>query len=137
MSERDTDETTAADADALHVVATHLMHAPPPVDLDAWSKRTLIAASPILAVHAKRAYRRRVAAALAAACVPLPLVVVYARSLLGWLHDGLALLLPAPLPEIAVASYAATTVLLVAATFAAVPVLVELAMRAPRAAHGE
>jgi len=137
MAEGDVDETAMSDAEALHALATRLMHAPAPADLAAWSERTLAAASPLLAASAKRAYRRRVAAALAAACVPLPLVVAYARSLLGWLHGGLALLLPAPLPELAVASYAATTVLLVATTFAAIPVLVELAMRAPRPAHAE
>jgi len=105
--------------------------------IGSWSERARLGARSILVVRARRTYRRRVAAALAAACVPLPLVVVYARALLGLLHDGLALVLPAPLPEVAVASYAATTALLVAVTFAAVPVLVELAMRAPRAAHGE
>lgn len=108
-----------------------------PAVIGAWSDRARSGARMILVARARRTYRRRVAAALAAACVPLPLVVVYARALLGWLHDGLALILPAPLPDVAVASYAATTAFLVAVTFASVPVLVELAMRAPRAAHGE
>jgi hypothetical protein len=106
-------------------------------EIGEWSTRARIGARSILVARARRTYRRRVAAALAAACVPLPLVVVYARALLGWLHDGLALVLPAPLPDVAVASYAATTAFLVAVTFAAVPVLVELGMRSPRAAHGE
>ncbi len=106
-------------------------------ELGSWSNRARLGARPILVARARRVYRRRVATALAAACVPLPFVVVYARALLGLVHDGLALVLPAPLPDVAVASYAATTAFLVAVTFAAVPVLVELAMRGPRAAHGE
>jgi hypothetical protein len=106
-------------------------------ELGSWSDRARLGARPILAARARRVYRRRVAAALVAASVPLPLVVVYARALLGLLHDGLAMVLPAPLPDVAVASYAATTALLVAVTFAAVPVLVELAMPGSRAAHGE
>jgi hypothetical protein len=110
---------------------------PDSAEIGTWSERARLGARSILAQRARRVYRRRVAAALAAACVPLPFVVVYARALLGWLHDGLALILPAPLPDVAVASYAATTALLVAVTFAAIPVLVELAMRGPRAAHGE
>ena len=135
MSEQD--ESRGDDAEALHVLAIQLMQAPPPADLAQWSRRTLAAASPILAAHTKRAYRRKVASALAAASVPLPLVVLYARSLLGWLHDGLAVVLPLPVADLAVASYAATTALLVATTFAAIPVLVELTMRAPRALPGE
>ena len=135
MSEHD--DTRADDAEALHTLASRLMQAPPPGDVEQWSARTRAAARPILAARARRAYRRRVASALAAACVPLPLVVVYARALLGWLYEGLARLLPAPFPDLAVASYAATTALLVAATFAAVPVLVELSMRTARPIHGE
>jgi len=119
------------------VLASRLMQAPPAEDVGEWSRRTLAAAKPILVERGRRAYRRRVASALVAACVPLPLVIVFARAVLGWLHDVLAYVLPAPFADLAVASYAATTALLVAATFAAVPVLVELSMRAPRTLHGD
>jgi hypothetical protein len=109
----------------------------PEPSLEAWSRRTRRAVRPILTASARRAYRRRVAGALAAACVPLPLIALYARALLGWLHDTLAFVLPAPLADVAVASYAAMTALLVSATLAAVPILVEVAMRTPRVAHGD
>ena len=137
MSDRNRRDDGGVDAEMDRLLASSLGDVEPPDDVAAWSARVRNAAAPVLASCARRAYRRRVSAALVAACVPLPLVLVYARALLGWLHDGLALILPAPLPDVAVASYAAVTALLVSATVAAVPVLVDLAMRTTRIAHGE
>ena len=134
MTDERHDEQTAA---MERLLASSLGDAAPPSELDAWSRRARKVARPVLAASARRAYRRRVAGALAAACVPLPLVAIYARALLGWMHEGLAFVLPAPLPDVAVASYAAITALLISATYAAVPVIVDLAMRTPRIAHGD
>lgn len=135
MAEKRQDDSSATATERL--LASVLKGAGSEPPLDAWSRRTRSAARPILAASARRAYRRRVAGALAAACVPLPLVALYAHTLLGWLHDALAFVLPAPLADVAVASYAAITALLVSATLAAVPVLVDVAMRSPRVAHGD
>lgn len=94
-------------------------------DTHAWSRRSLTAARPLLAAHGRRAYRRRVAAVLAASLVPLPVIALYDRVLLGWLYDLATALLPTPLATVAVGGYAATTSLLLALTYAAIPVLVD------------
>ena len=95
------------------------------VDASEWSRRSVAVARPLLAVHARRAYRRRVAFALIAALVPLPVIALYDRVLLGWLYGVAEAVLPTPLAVLAVGGYAATTSLLLALTYAAIPVLVE------------
>jgi hypothetical protein len=95
------------------------------VDASEWSRRSLAAARPLLAVHARRAYRRRVAFALIAALVPLPVIALYDRVLLGWLYGVAETVLPTPLAVLAVGGYAAATSLLLALTYAAIPVLVD------------
>lgn len=95
------------------------------VDASAWSRRSLTAVRPLLAAHARRDYRRRVALALVAALIPLPIIAMYDRVLLGWLHGVADAVLPAPLATLAVGGYAATTSLLLALTYAAIPVLVD------------
>lgn len=95
------------------------------VDASSWSRRSLTAARPLLAAHARREYRRRVASALVAALVPLPIIVIYDRVLLGWLYGVADSVLPTPLATLAVGGYAATTSLLLALTYAAIPVLVD------------
>lgn len=95
------------------------------VDASAWSRRSLAASRPLLAAHARREYRRRVTLALVAALVPLPIIAMYDRVLLGWLYGVADAVLPAPLATLAVGSYAATTALLLALTYAAIPVLVD------------
>jgi hypothetical protein len=95
------------------------------VDPVGWSRRSVVAARPLLEAHARSDYRRRVGAALGAALVPLPLIALYARAVFGWLYDLAGSVLPAPFPALAVGGYAATTSLLLALTYAAIPVLVE------------
>jgi hypothetical protein len=95
------------------------------VDASAWSRRSIAAARPLLAVHARREYRRRVTLAFVAALVPLPIIAIYDRVLLGWLYGVADAVLPAPIATLAVGGYAATTSLLLALTYAAIPVLVD------------
>lgn len=137
MVDHDRDGASAGNGQVERMLAVALGVKEGSTEVGEWSRRTLHAARVVLADNARRAYRRRVAAVLAAACVPLPLIAMYARTVLGWMHDVLAFVLPAPLPDVAVASYAAVAVLLVSASYAAVPVLVEITLRTPRAAHGE
>jgi hypothetical protein len=94
-------------------------------DASAWSRRSLAASRPILATHARREYRRRVSLALVAALIPLPIIAMYDRILLGWLYEIADTLLPSPIATLAVGGYAATTSLLLALTYAAIPVLVD------------
>jgi hypothetical protein len=95
------------------------------VDASSWSRRSMTAARPLLAAHARREYRRRVASALVAALVPLPIIAAYDRVFLGWLYGVADSVLPTPLATLAVGGYAATTSLLLALTYAAIPVLVD------------
>jgi len=95
------------------------------VDSSSWSRRSLTAARPCLAAHARRDYRRRLSFALVAALVPLPIIAVYDRAVLGWLYGIADAVLPTPLATLAVGGYAATTSLLLALTYAAIPVLVD------------
>ena len=94
-------------------------------DVGAWSRRSLAAARPTLAVHGRRAYRRRVASALGMSLLPLPVIAFYDRVLLGWLYGMAEAVLPTPLAALAVGGYAATTLLLLALTYAAIPLLVD------------
>jgi hypothetical protein len=95
------------------------------VDSSAWSRRSLTAARPFLAAHARREYRRRLAFALAAALVPLPIIAIYDRVVLGWLYAIADAVLPTPLATLAVGGYAVTISFLLALTYAAIPVLVD------------
>lgn len=100
---------------------------PPAADLTA---RTLAAAAPLLAVHARRASVRSVVRPLLAALAPLPLIVGVDVLMVQTLHAVLAALLPAALGTFVVANYALLLVVLVAATYAAVPLLVDRQLRA-------
>lgn len=107
-------------------------------ELSEISRAVLVAARSDLEHNARRAYARRVARALAAAVVPLPLIAAMAFSTLRHMHSILAEWLPALVADYLVASYAALGVLLIAATYAAIPLLAERlpATRTLRLAHG-
>jgi hypothetical protein len=96
----------------------------PPAD-DRLVARTLMAAGPLLKSRARFAYRRRVAMALAAALVPLPVVVIYSRWLFGLMHSGLELLFPSGVADVLVGGYAICLLLVISLTFAAIPILAD------------
>lgn len=104
-------------------------HAVPPPASDV-TERTLAAAAPLLAVHARRATVRSALRPLLAALLPLPLIVGVDILVVQTLHAALAALLPAALSTFVVAHYALLLVVLVAATYAAVPLLVDRQLRA-------
>lgn len=114
---------------------------PPPPGL---GERVLRAVDPVLAAHRDVALRtgtagraptpwpqamtidwRRLAAALLPALLVLPLVVAADVLLLRAAHAVLGTLLPGSLTTYLVGSYAALLAVLVAATFAAIPFLVQ------------
>lgn len=104
------------------------------LDCDAWAARARVAVAPVLERRAARAFRRRVAGALVAAMVPLPAIVAYDRFVLELLYGLADALLPQPLPMLAVGAYGLTALLLLGATYAAIPVLVERTARGRRLA---
>lgn len=100
---------------------------PPSPDL---TERTLVAAAPLLAVHARRAAVRSVLAPVLAALVPLPIVVGVDLALVRALHAVLALVLPVAVSTFVAVNYALLLALLLGTTYAAVPLLVDRQLRA-------
>jgi hypothetical protein len=90
----------------------------------------LAAASPLLAVHARRTSPRAWLPPLAVALLPLPLVVVANVALARVLHAVLSLVLPDVVSTYLVAQHALFVLLLAAVTYAAVPVLADRQARA-------
>lgn len=101
-------------------------------DADAWAARTREAVAPVLERRAAWAYRRRVAIALLAALLPLPVIVLYDRFVLETLYGLAETLLPQPLPVLAVGAYGLTALLLLGATYASIPLLVDRTGRGRR-----
>ncbi len=115
----------AAEADALAALtaafaADHV--APPSPGLES---RVLHAAAPILASRRHHAARPAVAAALAAALLPLPLILVIDVWALQAIYAGLSRLLPPALSFYLVVNYAAVLALLGTLTYGAIPLLAE------------
>jgi anti-sigma factor RsiW len=98
----------------------------PPVELSA---RLLRAARPLLDRNARRAAWVALARALAAALVPLPAILFADAFLVRWAYGLLAGVLPAPLGLLVVVNYAATLTVLLALTYAAIPILADRQVR--------
>jgi hypothetical protein len=108
------------------VLRASVVPAPPP---DA-AARACAAAAPLLAVHARRASLRSVLAPVLAALVPLPVVLLVDVVVVQALYAVLAAWLPAAVSAFVVWNYALLLVLLLATTYAAVPLLVDRQLRA-------
>jgi hypothetical protein len=100
---------------------------PPPHDL---VPRTLAAAAPLLAAHARRAGVWAWARPLAVALVPLPIILAVDAALLRGLHALLSIVLPDALSTYFTAQYALLVLLLLGLAYAAVPVLADRQARA-------
>ena len=98
-------------------------------DASALSARALMRVRPELAPLANAAWWRRVAVGMALAFIPLPFVLVYDGYVLGKAYTLASALLSERLAAYLVWSYGTTIVLLLAATYASIPVLLE---RPPR-----
>jgi hypothetical protein len=106
------------------------------VELDAerLSRLVLARAAPALAARAQATFWRRMGRTLAAALVPLPLVVGIDLWLLGWLYALVAAWLPTSVALYVVISYAATLLVLIGSTYAAIPLLLARPVPEPDAA---
>lgn len=87
------------------------------------SRRVVAAVGPLLQAMALRRYRRQVAAAVAFALTPLPFILAYDAYLLRLLHAAASALLGWSLATYLVASHAACLLFLLAASYAAIPIL--------------
>jgi hypothetical protein len=123
----------AREAPAVRAIARTLAAYPvgdPPADLSA---RVVAAAAPLLA-RARRPSWGRLAAAIAAALVPLPAIVAGDVLAMRAAYRALSLVLPAALTSYLVFHWAALLALLLGMSYAAIPLLAE---RQVRLARGE
>lgn len=95
----------------------------PTVDASALSLRVLAASRPILSRRARRLWWQRVALAAAVGSLPLPLVLAWDGYVLRSLHVLMSTLLPTPVATYVVVTYGAILMLLLGATYAAIPLL--------------
>lgn len=104
------------------------------IDTGALSQHALARLAPELQRRADALFWRRLLRALAVALVPLPLVVIADLRLLAWLYDAAATWLPSGLVAYLVLSYAASLVVLIGSTYAAIPLLLARPVAAAEAA---
>jgi len=114
----------AAESPIVDRVAGALAAFVPPPAAPALGAAVLRAARPALRA-ARRARWAAVARALAAALVPLPLIVLLDAAAVRGLRAALAVVLPSGLSTYLAFNYAVLLALLLAITYAAVPLLVE------------
>lgn len=88
------------------------------------SRRVLEAATPLLTLHAKRAYRKRLAQSLVLTLGPLPVIAVFDVYMLREAYGVLSGWLPAPLVAWILVGYATMLLLLCALTYAALPLFI-------------
>jgi len=100
----------------------------------ALAARVLAAARPLLDAKRRHAARRALAAALAAALVPLPVILMIDVWALGTIYAWLTRVLPPALSLYLVVNYAALLALLGALTYGAIPLLAERQARGLREA---
>jgi anti-sigma factor RsiW len=112
-----------AEAAALERLAAAFAGAAPPSPGPALGAAVLRRAEPLLARHARRAAWTAVARAVAAALVPLPLVLLLDAWLVSTAHTLLSRVLPAALSLWVVGNYAVLLAFLLAITYIAVPIL--------------
>jgi hypothetical protein len=119
----DTCDACRTEADTLHELSAALAGAPPPAPGPALRALVLAAASPLLVRNAHRAAWRTVARAVAAALVPLPLILLLDVWVVRTAHALLARVLPETLSLWLVGNYAVLLAFLLALTYGAVPIL--------------
>jgi len=103
-----------------------------PAASPALSARVVGAATPLLARQARRAAWRTLARALAAALVPLPLIVFLDFHLVRTAYGVLNTLLPGPLSFYVAFNYVATLAVLFALSYGMIPIVAERQMRLRR-----
>lgn len=115
-----------ADAAAARRVADAFVASPAPAPPPELGPRLLHAAAPLLAVHARRLPAvawPRLAAAIAAALLPLPLILLVGWEALSAANSLLSTVLPERVSFYLVAAHATVVALLLAVTYGAVPLL--------------
>ena len=122
----------AIDPVALDRMRTVLRSEPIRIDASLLSHRVAAMVAPELARLGARAFRRRVAIGVLLALLPLPIVLAYDALLLRAAHAVLSFLLPEALVLYLVAGMGLTALLLIATSYAAIPLLVHRQIAASR-----
>ena len=126
-----------ASAPALARVREAFAAAAPPEPSPLLAARVRAAARPLLAARRRHAERRALAAAVVAALLPLPLIVLVDVWALQAIYGGLSHFLSPTVSFYLVANYAAVLALLGALTYGAIPFLAERQARGRHEAlHG-
>jgi hypothetical protein len=110
----------------VHDVAAAFAAAAAPVPATTLTPRLVQAAAPLLAAHALRLPAGawpRLAAAVAVALLPLPLILLAGWEALSVANELLSVVLPAPLSFYLVTTQAGALALLLALTYGALPLL--------------
>lgn len=119
--------TDCAECQAAPLPLDHLTSvledAVPAIDPAALSRRTFARLQPELQRRATMIGWQRVAIGVLLSLLPLPFVLAYNVYFLRLVYDYLSAVLPATIAAYLVLSYAASLLLLFAATYAAIPVL--------------
>ena len=121
-----------AESAAIEGLERALAAAPVPAPPPALARRVLAAAAPLLARNARRAAWPTLARALAAALLPLPVILLLDFYLVRFAFGLLTAILPTALGAYLAFNYAATLALLLALTYAAIPIFVEHQVRLRR-----
>lgn len=130
-------EACASETSVLERVRVAFAADAPPSPSPMLGPRVLAAARPVLATRRRHAARRALAAALAAALLPLPLIVLVDVWVLQAIYGGLMRFLPPTLSFYLVVNYAAVLALLGTLTYGAIPFLAERQARGRyEALHG-
>ena len=116
----------SAEQAAVRALAAYAVPAPPS------PAGVLATAAPLLALRARRAGWRALGRAVAAALVPLPLIVFLDFYLVRAAYGVLDAVLPRALSLYVVFNYAATLALLLALTYGMIPIVAERQMRLRR-----
>jgi hypothetical protein len=112
-----------SESEAARQLAATFAAAEPAAPSPALARRILSAAEPLLAARRRRVDWPLVVRALGAALLPLPLILAVDAALVGVAYQLLARVLPQALTTYLVANLATTLALLLALTYAAVPLL--------------
>lgn len=123
-----------ADALPLAQLSALLDDGTPAVDAAQLSRLALAGVAPALRARAQAAFWRRLRVVLAAALLPLPLVIAADAWMLEWLYQLLAAWVPASVALYVVVSYAVWLLVAIGSAYAAIPLLLARGLPAPEPA---
>jgi hypothetical protein len=114
-------------------VAAALARSAPPVDVGALSSLALARVSGELAARGREVFRRQVIVVLLLALVPLPGMLIFGVYALRLAYQMIATVLPAAVAEYLAVSYGLSALVVLTASYATIPMLLERLRARPAA----